>query len=241
MLFIVGNILCIALIVSIHEFGHYLAARLCGIIPTAFGIGIGPVLYRRSVAGTELSIGIILIGGFVSIPPEKLAALSRRKQIMVYLAGPCANLLTAILVGWVGASFGAVPDIVSGNPLVTILVFVLATILTPYLLFQIFVHPINSAGGVSGPLGVLSGQAMPHDLIGGLSLGSQMITVLYVISIAVGSFNLLPLSFLDGGRVMRVLIEQRFPTFARAWAGVSSMLLVALAVYALLADVVRLF
>ena len=64
--------ICVALLFSlaifIHEFGHYLSARLLGLQVDAFAIGFGPAIWKRRVGGIDYKIGCIPFGGYVALP-----------------------------------------------------------------------------------------------------------------------------------------------------------------------------
>jgi regulator of sigma E protease len=58
----------IALLVLIHEAGHFFAARAVGMTPRKFYLGFGPPIVKRSRGGVEYGIGSIPLGGYVKIP-----------------------------------------------------------------------------------------------------------------------------------------------------------------------------
>lgn len=58
-------IVLIGSVVFIHELGHYLAARMCGVGVLKFSLGFGPTLWRKEYKGTEYRIGILPFGGYV--------------------------------------------------------------------------------------------------------------------------------------------------------------------------------
>ena len=65
-----GFLIAVAILVTIHELGHYLAARWCGVKVLRFSVGFGPVLIKwigkRSIfKGTEFAISAIPLGGYV--------------------------------------------------------------------------------------------------------------------------------------------------------------------------------
>lgn len=113
--------LIISIIVFVHEFGHYLAARLCGVKIETFSIGFGrEIIGRTDKHGTRWKIALFPLGGYVkmygdssaaSTPDlEKLDAMStaERKQSLhhqpllaksfIVAAGPVANFLLTIAV-----------------------------------------------------------------------------------------------------------------------------------------------
>jgi regulator of sigma E protease len=61
-------IIGLALLVLIHEAGHFFAARAVGMTPRKFYLGFGPALAKRSRNGVEYGIGSIPLGGYVKIP-----------------------------------------------------------------------------------------------------------------------------------------------------------------------------
>ncbi len=129
--------LLFSLAIFIHEFGHYLAARLLGLQVDAFSIGFGPALLKRTVNGIEYKIGCIPFGGYVALPQldpsgmEKVQGDSTDKnerplpdippwkRIVVSFSGPFGNLVLAVLLAYViffspGAKTGVVAARVGG-------------------------------------------------------------------------------------------------------------------------------
>jgi regulator of sigma E protease len=101
-------IVAIAILVVVHEFGHFWVARRCGVKVLTFSVGFGPVLWSRKAAdGTEYAISAIPLGGFVkmldereaAVAPEELSYAFNRKPLLarvaIVLAGPLANLIFA--------------------------------------------------------------------------------------------------------------------------------------------------
>lgn len=111
---IAGFLLAIAILVTIHELGHYLAARWCGVRVLRFSVGFGPVLLRwtgrRGIfAGTEFAVSALPLGGYVRMldtrDPEIAASISNVadafdrqplwKRSVIVAAGPLANFVLA--------------------------------------------------------------------------------------------------------------------------------------------------
>lgn len=98
----------ISIIVLIHEWGHYRAGRLFGLIGTHFSLGFGPKLIGwKDRRGTEWRLSPFLIGGYVRFPgddpknpvPEgtvTLQSLKRWQRAVVVGAGPGINIVLAI-------------------------------------------------------------------------------------------------------------------------------------------------
>ncbi len=130
---IVACILLFSLAVFIHEFGHFLAARIFGLRVDRFSIGFGPALWKKTVGGVEYRISAIPFGGYVALPQldpegtdalqggtEKGAALQEIcawKRIVVAFAGPFGNIVFAVVLALLlalapGARFGETPPVV---------------------------------------------------------------------------------------------------------------------------------
>lgn len=107
------TLVTLGILVAIHEFGHFWVARRCGVHVLRFSIGFGkPILTWRDKLGTEYSVGLIFLGGYVrmlgegdgEIPPDKLDQAFNRKPVLqriaIVAAGPLANLLLAVVAYW---------------------------------------------------------------------------------------------------------------------------------------------
>jgi regulator of sigma E protease len=103
----------LAVLVAVHEFGHFWVARRCGVKVLRFSIGFCTRLLRwTDRQGTEYSLSAIPLGGYVKmlderegeVAPEELDRAFNRKpvgqRIAVVSAGPLANFLLAIVAYW---------------------------------------------------------------------------------------------------------------------------------------------
>ena len=70
--FILAAILIFGVLVAVHELGHFLAAKLCGVRVQEFSIGMGPKLLQKKSKkhGTLISLRALPIGGYVSMKGE---------------------------------------------------------------------------------------------------------------------------------------------------------------------------
>ncbi|MEG9546129.1 RIP metalloprotease RseP [Mannheimia sp. HC-2023] len=102
----------ICVLVFVHEYGHFWAARKCGVKVTRFSIGFGKVLFRKTDKhGTEFAFSLIPLGGYVQMwngeqgvnarPEQSLATKSVLQRAFIIFAGPAANFIFAILAYWV--------------------------------------------------------------------------------------------------------------------------------------------
>jgi regulator of sigma E protease len=102
-----------ALLIILHEFGHFIAAKATGMRVERFSLFFPPLLARVTRGETEYAIGAVPLGGYVKIsgmsphedlPPEVVprAYLNQAtwKRVVVIAAGPAMNLLIAFVIGW---------------------------------------------------------------------------------------------------------------------------------------------
>ncbi len=81
--------------VLLHEVAHAIAARRVGGEVREVGIGFGPVLARRRVAGVDVTLRPVPFGGFAAIDIDRLPPARR---VAVLLAGPAANIAAGLLL-----------------------------------------------------------------------------------------------------------------------------------------------
>ncbi len=111
---VIGFILAIGILVTVHEFGHYWVARKLGVKVLRFSVGFGKPLWKK-VAGpdqTEYVLAAIPLGGYVKMlgendPDAPIAADERHrafdnqpiwKRSLIVVAGPGINFLFAVLL-----------------------------------------------------------------------------------------------------------------------------------------------
>jgi regulator of sigma E protease len=109
---VVAFIVALGVLIVVHEYGHYLVARLCGVKVLRFSVGFGRplALWRRGRDRTEWVIAAIPFGGYVKmlderegpVAPEELhRAFNRQsvwRRLAIVVAGPVFNLAFAVLV-----------------------------------------------------------------------------------------------------------------------------------------------
>lgn len=105
--YIILAIFVFGLLIFIHELGHFLCARLCGVGIHEFAIGMGPKLiaWTSKKTGTKYAIRALPIGGYVSMVGEEEEsdrddAFGNRpvwKRILIVCAGPLMNLLLGFI------------------------------------------------------------------------------------------------------------------------------------------------
>jgi regulator of sigma E protease len=109
-MFIAVAIVAIALLIVVHELGHFAVARACGMRVERFSIGFGPVLWKTTRGETEWAVSAIPLGGYVRIAgmaaEEEVDAGDRAaycnqpawRRFLVILGGPGTNYLAALLL-----------------------------------------------------------------------------------------------------------------------------------------------
>ncbi len=127
MTFVYG-IIGLGIIVFIHELGHYIAARICGVAVESFSIGMGPVLIHKTIGETDYRLSLIPLGGYCAMKGEQAfqnAVENNQKRIegesdefygvhplkraFIAFSGPFFNVLFAVIamtvVAWVGYDY----------------------------------------------------------------------------------------------------------------------------------------
>ena len=106
------NILLILLVfgvlIFIHEFGHFITARLCGVSVKEFAVGMGPTVFswHSKKYGTKYGLRLLPIGGFVSMVGEDEESEDENafcnksiwKRMLIVASGPLMNLLLGFLL-----------------------------------------------------------------------------------------------------------------------------------------------
>ncbi len=105
-------ILVLGILVFVHEFGHFLFARLFGVaVPVFSFFGIGPRLFGFSWRGTDFRVSAVPLGGYVRLAGEEaedrtgsgseMQAKPRWQRLVIFAAGAVFNILLALLVTWI--------------------------------------------------------------------------------------------------------------------------------------------
>ncbi len=114
---VVAVVVFLGILIFVHELGHFIVGRLCGIGVEIFSIGFGPKLFGFERNGTLYQVALLPLGGFVKFagayPDEEVKELHRGHELnkagalarlATISAGPLANLLLALFVfAWLGA------------------------------------------------------------------------------------------------------------------------------------------
>jgi membrane-associated protease RseP (regulator of RpoE activity) len=214
-------------LILVHEVGHLVVARRCGMRPTEYFLGFGPTVWcRTSPSGLRYGVKAVILGGYVKIPgmgpseeveaslePYTYRAATRPRRLAVILAGVAVNFLVALLLFWTYAMWA--PDIDVGP--------VRAATGSGSLMWEVSRDTVVSLGDlVTGAADYTSSVAegsVPEQrmvsAVGGAQLTdglldehpSRLLLLAGLFSTSIAVFNLLPLLPLDGGHAAIVVVE----------------------------------
>src|SRR6476661_7781479 len=113
--------------VVLHEFGHFIVAKLFRIRGETFSVGFGPRLFGKKRGDTDYRVSAIPLGGYVKLggddsnapiegegapdipDSERFDLRPRWQRILVAIAGPVMNVITALAIPFAGAMMYGVP------------------------------------------------------------------------------------------------------------------------------------
>ncbi len=99
----------LGIIVIVHEFGHFIAARLMGVRVETFSFGFGKRLFGKKIGDTDFRVSVFPLGGYVKMAGEdeydpdnlktdEFQAKNRAQKIFILLMGPLMNIILALLI-----------------------------------------------------------------------------------------------------------------------------------------------
>jgi regulator of sigma E protease len=99
----------LGIIVLVHEFGHYFAARLTGVRVETFSFGFGKRIFGKKIGDTDFRVSLIPLGGYVkmageeeydpdNLKPDEFHAKNRGQKIFILAMGSIMNLLLAFFL-----------------------------------------------------------------------------------------------------------------------------------------------
>ncbi|MEI6462637.1 MAG: M50 family metallopeptidase [bacterium] len=104
---IVVLVFTIAIVVIIHELGHFIAAKLCKVRVDEFAFGMGKMLWSKKYKGTLFRINLLPIGGYVKVygqetavkgDPDSFSEKPAHKRLFILVAGVFMNVILAIVI-----------------------------------------------------------------------------------------------------------------------------------------------
>lgn len=124
------GLFCLGIVVFVHELGHFLSAKLCGVAVESFSIGMGPILLHKTIGKTDYRLSLIPLGGYCGLkgqkdiqleysaaneaehgctlppPPDSFFAVGPLKRAAIAFAGPFFNFLFAAAAFSITAGIG---------------------------------------------------------------------------------------------------------------------------------------
>ncbi|MBR6337913.1 MAG: site-2 protease family protein [Ruminococcus sp.] len=99
-------ILIFSIIIAIHEFGHFIVAKLCGVKVNEFSIGMGPCLLKKKKGDTQYSLRALPIGGYCAMEGEDSKSedgnafcnKSVPRRVAIVVAGAIMNLILGFIL-----------------------------------------------------------------------------------------------------------------------------------------------
>lgn len=197
------------IVVLVHEFGHFLAARRSGVKVYEFSIGFpfSPrlfTLFRHKE--TAFTLRLLPLGGFVSFSQDsgeggtELFAVSHAKRAFILSAGSLFNIIFAFAI--------FIPVFIIGRHLDPVNAMLLSAKMVWHILSGTFILIMNmltghgTIEGISGPVGIA--------VIAGKAASKGFLNLCYFtgcLSMSIGIINLLPLPALDGGHLAILFME----------------------------------
>ena len=122
MITIISSIIIFLLVILIHEFGHFIVAKMNGVSVLEFSIGMGPKLFQKESNGTLYSLRLLPVGGYCQLEgedeendsPNSLNNQSPFVRLIVILAGAIMNFILAFILLILLMSVSRVSTEVSG-------------------------------------------------------------------------------------------------------------------------------
>jgi len=126
-------LIVLGIMVLVHEFGHFVVAKLCGVRVEVFSIGFPPRLFGFRRGDTDYRISLLPLGGYVKFAggepgdprtgdPGELTSRPRWQRILISLAGPAANFVLAfVLMAGLYMTYNEVPNYLSGSAITDVI------------------------------------------------------------------------------------------------------------------------
>ena len=100
-MYIILAILMFGVLIAVHELGHFIAAKACGVRVDEFAIGMGPALWKKQGEETLYSLRALPIGGYCAMAgddPRAFTSQAPWKRIIILVAGAAMNFLIGLVL-----------------------------------------------------------------------------------------------------------------------------------------------
>ncbi len=111
-------IIILSILIVVHEWGHFITAKKCGVKVDQFSLGFGPQLFSKMIDGTEFCLCLIPLGGYVKMAGDDRSSVTGKsdeflsktvgQKSLIVLMGPVVNLILAYLCFWLVFVIGKV-------------------------------------------------------------------------------------------------------------------------------------
>ena len=106
---LIALVVVLGIMILVHEWGHFIVARLCGVRVEVFSFGFGPRLWGWKRGATDYRLSALPLGGYVKMAgdnpsedragePDEFLSKPRWQRALIVLAGPTMNLLTTVIL-----------------------------------------------------------------------------------------------------------------------------------------------
>jgi regulator of sigma E protease len=191
----------LGLIITLHEWGHLVAAKRMGIPIARFSVGFGPKLWGFKMGETEYWLALFPFGGYVmpALAEENdFENLPLRSRVVFSLGGPVANFLGAFLglavINCVQFGFSVASVIFLPCEQIGTLVLQIGSLIP-----ALFSQPEH----LSGVVGIVAA--------GGMQVGLSVVKLLQffvLLNVNLAVFNLIPILPLDGGKIVMGVLRK---------------------------------
>ena len=119
---VLATIIVLGVLIFIHELGHFLVAKACGVRVDVFSLGFPPKVLHKQIGETDYRLSVIPLGGYVKlfgenphdeVPPEleprSFMHQSLWRRFLIVFAGPGSNFLFAVLALFLVFAFAGIP------------------------------------------------------------------------------------------------------------------------------------
>ena len=126
---VIYAILIFCLLIFVHELGHFITAKLCGVKVNEFALGMGPAIFKKQKGETLYALRIFPIGGYCSMEGEDEDSDNPRafnnqpawQRAIVLAAGSLMNLLTCVILliiiaFWSGTATTTIDTVMDNSP-----------------------------------------------------------------------------------------------------------------------------
>ena len=105
-IYVLLAVLLFGVLIAVHEFGHFISAKLCGVMVEEFAIGMGPAIFKKQKGETLYSLRCIPVGGYCAMlgedeaseDPRSFTSQKKWKRAIILVAGSFMNFLLGFVL-----------------------------------------------------------------------------------------------------------------------------------------------